>query len=899
MSLTIGSRLDQYEIVSVIGAGGMGEVYRARDTRLGREVAIKVLPEAFASDPDRLARFGRESQVLASLNHPHIAQVYGVIDSPPALVMELVDGEDLAQRIVRGAIPVRESLQLAQQIADAIEAAHARGIVHRDLKPANIKVTDDGVVKVLDFGLAKALAAESGPEGAHHERISLENSPTITSPAAMTRMGVILGTAAYMAPEQAKGKAVDRGADLWAFGVVLFEMLTGRTAFDGETVTDVLAAIVTRDPDWSALPHETPPSIVRLLRRCLDRERRRRLADAGEARYQIEEALAPPSGAEPPPGPAASGRTVPAWLPWALVALLAAAAGALAWQEPSSVVEVSRYSVEIPPKTTLSISARPGVAISPDGSTIVFVASASGVNRLYARRTNSFEPAEIPGTEGASHPAISPDGRWVAFITGSKMGKVLLAGGAVTALADVADPRGLSWDVDDTIVLTPQSLGGVFRVSASGGAVMQITATKPEVERTHRWPQLLPGGKALLYTIGSFNSPDNYDDAVVEAMRLDGGEKRTIITGAAMARYVEGGYLLYVRDTTLFAVRFDVDTLAVKGTPTAVLHDVGGDPTTGAAHFSMSASGNLAYVWTGGLANLRPTWVDRSGRVEAIDMPLGTYADPRVSPDGQSLALSVIARGGRDIWVHHFQSKRFTRLTFGGQNSTPVWSGDGAMIYYVALEQGEREAVIYRRPSDGSRDAEPLVTVPGRLYLDDVTADGRTAFADAVSGNSGRSDVVRIPLQKGAKAQPLLLSKADDYAARLSPDGRWLAYNSSESGRPEIYVRPSDGSGGRWQVSTGGGEEPKWSPDGRMLYFRFGTLMMGAAVDSVRSFSVSPPVQLFSDVFDLRTDTGISYDVDPKSGRLVMIRPSEESAAANTIRVIVNWMQELRGAVPR
>ena len=866
MSLTIGSRLDQYEIVSVIGAGGMGEVYRARDTKLGRDVAIKVLPELFASDPDRLARFGRESQVLASLNHPHIAQVFGVIDSPAALVMELVGGEDLAERISRGPIPVRESLQIAKQIADAIESAHARGIIHRDLKPANIRITDDGVVKVLDFGLAKALAAESDPDGLHHERINLENSPTITSPAAMTRMGVILGTAAYMAPEQAKGKPVDRGADVWAFGVVLFEMLTGRAAFEGETVTDVLAAIVTRDPDWSALPKDTPSSITRLLHRCLDRDRRRRLADAGEARYQIEEALALPSDAAPVPGAApALRRMVPAWLPWTLAALLAIAAGVLSLRQTTPAVAVSRYSMETVPKTTLSISNRPAVAISPDGTTVVFVASASGVDHLYVRRVNSFDPVEIPGTEGASNPVISPDGRWVAFTTGSKMGKVPLEGGPVTALGDVADPRGLSWDVDDTIVFSPQAVGGVFRMPARGGTAVQVSTPKPQVERTHRWPQLLPGGKAILYTIGTFNSPDNYDDAVVEAVRLDTGEKRTLVTGAAMARYPGGGYLLFVRGTTLFALRFDADTLEVQGTPTAVLHDVGGDTTTGAAHFSVSPSGTLAYLSTGGLANMRPMWVDRSGRGEPLDVPAGTYADPRVSPDGQSLALSVIARGGRDIWVHHFQSKRFTRLTFGGQNHTPVWSRDGSMIYYIAVAPGDREVIISRRPSDGSRDAEPLVTVSGRLYLDDVSADGRTAIADAVSGGSGRSDVVRIPLEKGGKAQPLLLSSADDFLARQSPDGRWIAYNSLESGRPEVYVRPADGSGGRWQVSTSGGEEPKWSPDGRLLYYRYGTLMMGASVDPGKSFSASPPVQIFSGVFNLRTDSGVSYDVDPRT----------------------------------
>ena len=468
----------------------MGEVYRARDTRLNRDVAIKVLPDLFASDAERLSRFEREAQVLASLNHPHIAQVYGVIDGPAALVMELVEGEDLSQRISRGAIPIRESLEIARQVADALAAAHEKGIVHRDLKPANIKVRDDGTVKVLDFGLAKAVSQSAGSAPSYNPA----HSPTITSPAAMTQMGVILGTAAYMSPEQAKGKPADRGADLWSFGAVLYEMLTGQAAFGGETVTDVLAAIVTRDPDWSLLPSGTPPSIGRLLRRSLERDRKRRLADAGEAQFQIEEALADPSPRTRASTETRSGSSLLArLLPWVIATILAGVLVAQFFRPVTSKEGPARYSFDLPQKSSLLLTSRPAVAVSPDGSTVVFVATSEGVERLYVRRIDSFDATPLAGTEGGSHPVISPDGRWVAFMTNRKLLKMPLGGGPVVPLADVNDPRGLSWDSDDTITFTPTTIGGVFQLAAAGGKPLQVTTPKSEVERTHRWPQQLPG----------------------------------------------------------------------------------------------------------------------------------------------------------------------------------------------------------------------------------------------------------------------------------------------------------------------------------------------------------------------------------------------------------------------
>ena len=892
MSLQPGTRFGVYEVVSAIGAGGMGEVYRARDTRLSRDVAIKVLPELFAADPDRLARFEREAQVLASLNHPHIAQVYGVHDQPPALVMELVHGQDLAQRIAGGAIPVRDALELARQIADALDAAHAQGIVHRDLKPANIKIRDDGAVKVLDFGLAKAVEAVPGGPTTHQV-----NSPTITSPAAMTRMGVILGTAAYMAPEQAKGKSVDRGADLWAFGVVLYEMLSGKSAFDGETITDVLAAIVTRDPDWAALPADVPLSIRRLLRRCLERDRRKRLADAGEARFQIEEALASPAAEDAPAvvPPPSRASVMMSWLPWTIAAVLALAAFVLWRQTANKSDAVFRYSVEAPARATLALAQRAAIAISPDGDTLVMVGTSGGVQRLFVAGRNSFDARPLEGTEGASHPVISPDGRWVAFLTNTKLNKMPLNGGAVTTLAEVSDPRGLSWDEDDAIVFTPSAVGAVFRVSPDGGTPVAVTAPPEKGDRTHRWAQMLPGGRAVLFTVGTFGSPDNYDNATVDAVTIPGNQRKVLLTGASMARYVSSGHLVFGRGRSLFAVPFDLDTLTVTGTPVTVVQGVAGDSNTGVVHFAVSRNGTLAYVPAGAdMAMTRPAWVDRNGRVEVLPVPPGEFADPSISPDGRRLAVSVIAGGGRDIWIHDFDRKTFAKLTFGGQNLTPVWSRDSAWVYYAAAQQDGIASRIYRRAADGSSEQEEIVTLPNRIYLSFISPDGLKAIFDKPADAKQGYDISRVALVKGAQAEPIVSTLSEEFGASLSPDGRWLAYQSLESGRAEVYVRPFEGVGGRWQVSTAGGEEPKWSPDGRYLFYRSGSVMMALPVEKSSTFQFGTPAELFSGVYGPRTDTGITYDVHPRLEKFVMIRPAQQEPATNLVRVVENWFNDLR-----
>jgi serine/threonine-protein kinase len=884
MDLVAGARVGPYEVTSPIGAGGMGEVYRARDTRLNRTVAIKILSRQFSSDPDRLSRFEREARTLASLNHPNIAQIYGTDREGDvhALAMEFVDGDDLSQILVHGPLTVDDAVAIARQIADALAAAHEHGIVHRDLKPANIKVRPDGTVKVLDFGLAKTTGA-GDPTGA--------SLPTQTSPA-VTGFGVILGTAAYMSPEQAKGKTVDRATDMWAFGAVVYEMLAGRPAFAGETVTDVIAAIVTREPDWSALPASTPPALRRLLRRCLERERYRRLADAGEARFQLEEV----SASEPATTQPANRRSglLQTLLPWAFAALFAVVVSVLATgilNRPAP--ESARYSLEIPPQARLPFASRPAVAVSADGRTTVFVASVDGIDRLFVRRTDSFDIKELAGTENGSNPAISPDGTTVAFGAGTRLAKVSIAGGPVTTLATIVELRGISWDEGDSILYVPRAVGGVWRVPATGGQPSQMTNPGSPGERTHRYPQQLPGG-ALIFTIDSEATPDNYDDASIVALMPD-GSRHVVLANAAIARYVPGGHLLFARGGTLFASRFDPQRAEVIGSPTEILHEVAGDLSTGAHHFAASQTGTLVYIsGRDAPGSTIPVWASVSGDIEPLPLPPGGYADLRLSPDGQQAAMTIIAGTTSDIWVHHFTRRSFTKMTFGGQNVTPLWSADGATLYYSQIDAAKGISAIMRRAADGSRQAEPVATQPGRAYLNGFMPGGRDLIVNVYGGehkvtNGPRnSALLRLSLEPNAKPVSLI-GDLDGIGGRVSPDGRWLAFTSALPNR-EIYVRQLSGTG-RWLVSPAGAEEPKWSQDGRRLYFRIDNRLMVVSVDPrAPSFESSLPTEVLKGIYNTRNESGISYDVDAKSGRFLMMRQAEEAADALSLRLITNWI---------
>jgi len=707
--ITPGSRLGSYEVLSAIGAGGMGEVYRARDTKLNRDVALKILPEAFALDADRLARFTREAHVLASLNHPNIAAIYGLEESNGvrALVLELVDGPTLADRIAQAAIPLDEALATARQIAVALEAAHEQGIVHRDLKPANIKLRPDGTVKVLDFGLAKALA----PAVAQGAAATV--SPTITTPA-MTGVGVILGTAAYMSPEQAKGREADKRSDIWAFGCVLHEMLTGKRAFDGEDVSDTLANVLKSAPDWSALPAATPAAIHRLLRRCLDKDRTRRLHDIADARLEIDDVLANPvDGPMPVRETRADRRIYARVLPWAVAAALGAGIGIGLRAPWRSVAPASATRLETTLGADVSLAAlqnSSAIALSPDGRTLAFAGqtSPSAASQLYVRRLDQLQATALAGTDGAFGPFFSPDGQWVAFFANGRLKKVAVTGGVFT-LCDAPNGRGGSWADDGTITFRPTNTqGGLLRVSSAGGTPEPATSPS-QGELGHRFPQVLPGGKAVLYETSAVIN--GYDDATIYAQPLPSGERRLLLRHAYYAQYVGSGHLVFIRDGALFAARFDVDRLELTGEPAPVIEDIASFDSTGVAQFAVSATGTFAYVPGQTVANgAAPiVWMDRVGKTAPLRAQLSNWSNPAFAPNGRSLAFDINDGRQSDVWLYEWERDTLSRLTFDpAAAGWPLWTPDGQRIAFASSRSDKKTLNIYWQRSDGAGDAQRL-----------------------------------------------------------------------------------------------------------------------------------------------------------------------------------------------
>jgi len=893
MRLETGVRLGPYEVMGPLGAGGMGEVYRARDARLGRDVALKVLPTELANDSERLARFGREAQVLASLNHPGIAAIYGIEESADtkALVLELVEGPTLAERLAAGPLPIDEAIGAAAAIASALEAAHEQGIIHRDLKPANIKMRPDGAVKVLDFGLAKAL------DPATTTGVDMTRSPTITAHA--TRAGIILGTAAYMAPEQAKGKAVDRRADIWGFGVVLYEMLSGRRLFDGETPSEVLAAVILKEPDLSHLPAATPAHVRHLVTRCLEKDPKQRLRDIGEARLALTDprtvALPGAGTATARDHPGRLRRRGPAGLAAVLGLALVAALVALARTLGGGDRPVARYDVQLPAKTALDLIDRPALAIAHDGSMLAYAATSDGVTRLYLRKRDEGESRPLPGTTGASNPVFSPDDRWIAFFAENQLKKTSLDG-SIVALAPVNGPRGVAWAGAGTLVYTSDAIGPVQAISADGGTPRPVTVLdSAKDERSHRWPEVLPGGGTVLFTVGTIASPDNYDGAAIDAVDIASGARRTVLEGAAMARYVPPGYLVFARAGALYSVAFDAGRLATRGTPVPVVRGVAGDTPTGAAHFSCADDGTLAYVPGSDQSGRLIAWVGRDGASTPVDLPVGIYNDVRLSPDGTRAVVAVGNSGSADIWVYDFNRRTFTRLTFDAINATPVFSGDGNGVIYSSMDSSGRKTTLRRIPVDGSRAPETISEIPTRIFLGKGPRDGRSliiAFGNMAA--AGKTDVMRLALEPGAAPVAIAATPFDEYTPVSSPDGRWVAYQSDDSGRDEVFVRDATGPGGRWQVSTTGGEEPIWSADGREIFYRSETRMMAVPVTPGARFEMGVPRVLFDGAYRMRSDTNLSYDVDPKGDRFLMIRPAAAAGSDAGIRLVLNWLDEVR-----
>ena len=893
MPLFPGTQLAHYEILEPIGKGGMGEVYRARDGKLGRDVAIKVLPEEFAQDTERLRRFQREAKVLASLNHPNIASIYGLeqSDSTHYLVLELVPGETLAERIARGPIPVDEALEIAKKIAEALEEAHEQGIVHRDLKPANIKQTEDGKIKVLDFGLAKAFVDDAAEADS-------SMSPTLTRDA--TRVGVILGTAAYMSPEQAKGKQVDKRADVWAFGVVLYEMLTGKRAFAGEDVSETLAYVLTKEPGWGALPPKTPNTIRQVLELCLTKDVKRRVRDIGDVRLVMDGAFGIATAAASPK------RTIG----WRMAAVAALGIVALVWlvllrtRAPVETQPVMRFRTVLPSTVSLSPVGRHALALSPDATQLVFVAN----DQLYLREMDALEATPLKGTADAGNPFFSPDGQWVGFWSEGQLKKVSIGGGAPVTLCETSNPLGASWGPDDTIVFG-QRQKGIWKVSANGGeATALITLDSEKGERAHG-PELLPGGRTVLFTLvdrgdSSVDVPfANWDEARIVAQSLETGQRRLLVERGTDARYVPTGHLVYAHAGSLLAVPFDRDSLEVTGAPIEIAEGIQmAVRGSGTAHFSFSRNGSLVY-YASSFARVplnTLVTVDRSGAYRPLTQTPRAHLAPRFSPDGKRLAVTIYDEGSaqRDIWLVEMSRASITRLTFDDANSTdPIWSPDGRTVTFASDRAG-RAFNIFSKDAGGVGDAVQLSAFDEHTLPKHWTEDGSQLVF--VKGGTFYDIGVFSPDGSG-EVDMLVAEPSRAMQARLSPDERWLAFTSDESGQREVYVQAFRGPKRRWQVSTDGGSEPVWAPNERELFYRNNDKMMVTPIATQPEFRPGVPTVLFEGryAFDPfgNADTH-NYDVASDSQHFVMLLEDERVAPGREIVFVVDWFQELERLVP-
>ena len=875
MPLERGTRLGPYEIESALGAGGMGEVYRARDTRLKRDVAIKILPAAFAQDPDRIARLQREAEVLATLNHPNIGAVYGFEESAAAtgIVLELVEGPTLADRIVHGALPLDEALTIARQIADALDAAHDKNIIHRDLKPANVKATPGGKVKVLDFGLAKMADAEPARGS------SLSMSPTLAVQA--TSAGLILGTAGYMSPEQARGKAIDRRTDIWSFGCVLYEMLTGRKTFDtGETVSDAVAAILTKEPDWNALPPPVPEPIRRLLRRCLEKDPDRRLHHIADARLEISDALSAPSeqGDAKRYGPFSAF-----WVrmaPWGIAALAIGVSAFMLWgrgaAETQEPLPVRRLEITLPAGVELFTGSRT-VAISPDASRIAFVGVLAGRREVWVRALDQFEAVAVRGSDGATACFFSPDGRSIGLATtAGVMRTISLVDGLVTTVTEGANfLYGVAWGEDGRIVFVRG--GTLWQISPARGTPTQLTKLEgPRPDSIHASPTFLPGGKAVLFAALSG------DQWRIDSLVLATGERQTVVERGMLPMYVASGHLIFFRDGELLAAPFDPVRIQITGAAAQAIERL---PTQeqGIPSIDVSPGGTLVYAPTSAVSRI--VSVSRQGTELPVNDVARNYANPRLSPDGKRLLVQA-----GDLWVQDLARSTFTRLASRDTliNAFPNWLPDS-------------RRVIYRSPSglriqdvEGSGQAQPVAGTSDFDYASDVAADGDTIVMMRSTQDTS-FDLYSLSLRDPSQVKTLLKTPAYEAGARLSPDGRWLAYVANESGQNEVYLRPFPGPDRRWTVSTQGGTQPVWNPNGKEIFYRAGDKMMSVEIATTPEMKLSPPRMLFEQPYAFgRGITIPNYDVTP-DGRFIMVKDEPGAARLN---IILNWLSELRRVAP-
>jgi serine/threonine-protein kinase len=903
VALAPGTPLGAYEILSLIGSGGMGEVYRAKDTKLGREIALKILPATFTNDPDRVARFRREAHVLASLNHPHIAQIHGLDDANGSqfLVLELVDGESLDKRIARGRIPVDEALGIAKQVAEALEAAHERGIIHRDLKPANIALTRDGIVKVLDFGLAKAVE----PPGS--ASVEAMNSPTITTPAMMTGVGVILGTAAYMSPEQAKGRPADKRSDVWAFGCVLYEMVTGTRAFAGDDVSDVVASVLARDVDWRRLPSDISPVLGTYIRRCLVKDPRQRIRDVGDVRLALEGAFdgdargtATTSGPVPLPSPWSRAR------PWVVSGLISAAVAALVILWPRSMPTPATIRMSTAPGTDATV-AEPTLdvsALSPDGATFAFVGmrGTTGNPQIFVRRLDELRATPLPGTDDAHGPFFSPDGRWLAFFAGGKLKKVAVGGGAVVTIANALNARGGTWTDDGSIVFAAETFGVLSRVSSGGGNPEPAT-TLAAGETSHRWPQAL-GTRAVLYTAS--DSPASWSTANLIVQQVPLGSRAIVQKRGHYGRYLANGYLVFIRDGILFGAPFDTARQQFKTAPVPIAEGIASNARTGSAQYAFSRNGTFVYLPGASVGPATEVvWINKAGQASPLRAVASDWSNPHFSPDGSKLAMDIFDGTNIDVWVYDWGRNALSRLTFdAGADQKPVWTPDGRRITFSSSRGDTSTSNLYWQRADGAGDAQRLTESRNQQFAGSWHPSGKYLAFSERRPDTG-DDLLIMPMEgdsasgsKPGTPTVFLATPAAETEPMFSPDGRWIAYVSNESGTSQVYVRPFPGAGGKWQVSSTGGSDPTWSRTRPELLYRSlaGAVMVVPYKVEGDSF-LADQARPWSDFFLPSRPRQRVFDLHPDGERIGASVTSTPSAQDKVVFVF-NFFDELRRITP-
>ena len=867
----------------------MGQVWQATDTQLNREVALKILPDAFAADPDRLARFTREAQILASLNHPNIAAIYGIEESEGtrALVLELVEGPTLADRISKGPIPLDEALPIAKQIAEALEAAHEAGVIHRDLKPANIKVREDGTVKVLDFGLAKAFQPDASDPG-------LSQSPTISLTAAATQMGMVIGTAAYMAPEQAKGLTVDKRADIWAYGAVLFEMLTGRKLFDAGDVSEMLASVLVKDPDISSIGSHVPAHIRSVVRQCLVKDPKERLRDIGDVRLAMKGAFETTASVPAEPTAAVQLQVWQRPVPLALASFAWVLLGGLiVWTtiRPTPGL-VARFDYDLPDGQSFFNAGRALTAISPDGRAFVY----NTADGLYLRAIGELEARLIPGTtDDLTTPFFSPDGQSLGYWdrASSELKRVSISGGApVTIAATAGNPSGVTWEADDTILYG--EVDGIWQVPATGGTP-ELLIPAEDGERFHG-PRMLPGGEWVLFTLRSAGT-SGWDEAQIVVQSVTAGGRKVVIDGGRDARYVPTGHLVYGLDGVILGVGFDLGSREVTGGPVSLIDGVAAAGGPGAMQVALADNGSLVYVpgSAGGGNVVSLVWVGRDGDEERLPAPPRAYDRPRVSPDGTRVAVDIADGDNTDVWIWDLARETLTQLTFDeGVDDFPLWTPDSARVVFRSSREG---GGLFWKAADGTGQVERLKDGAAHPYA--WAADGRLIFEQA-------GDIGVLTMEGERTVEMLLDAEFREVEPALSPDGRWLAYLSGETGSPLIYVQPFPNiDDGLWNVSLGFGADPVWSPDGRELFYRRPTDLMVAQVETEPTFSSRTPEPLFSlSGYEIGGGaTGRRFDLAPDGDRFIVRKPGTAEQTSdddpfNGLIFVENWFEELKRLVP-